>query len=410
MELSLRVKGLAESVTLKLNSKAVELSESGKQIYNLTAGQLPFRPPQGFIDAIRDELDFLKSYHYSPVAGFVDLRAKIVNHVEESRGINFSANELGGTEFDCVISNGAKHSISNILGAIVDPGDEVIIIAPHWISYPEMIKFCRGIPVIIHTSIFDVFTPPLHEIRKAISAKTKAIIINSPNNPAGVHYSNEWMSDFSDLLLEFPEVAVISDEIYFDVCYYDPKPTYFYQIKPELLKRTIIVDGISKAYAATGLRIGYCVGPKNICKGIENLQGQLTSCASSLIQRAMMNYNFANSTQFLIPVKDHLRDNATIIREKLKDNNLMKCWYQPVSALYFMIDFTQAPVFEKYQQGKNDKTDYAMRICEDMLNNLGVVIVPGTDFGMQNSARISLVPHKEVFSEAITKIVQFLNN
>ncbi len=409
MELSSRVKGMPESVTLKLNSKAMELAEKGLQVYNLTAGQLPFRPPQDFIDSIRSELDFLKSYQYSPVAGFVDLRKKIIQHVESARGINFSSDVLDGVDFDCVISNGAKHSISNILGALIDPGDEVIIIAPYWISYPEMIKFCRGTPVVVSSSIFDVFTPPLAEIKKAISEKTKAIIINSPNNPAGVHYSDEWMSEFADLLLEHPNIAVISDEIYFEVCYYDPKPTYFYQKKPELLKRTIIVDGISKAFASTGLRIGYCVAPKNICKGIENLQGQLTSSANSLVQRAMMNYNFSNSSQFLTPVKNHLRDNATIIREKLKDNDLMKCWYQPVSAFYFMIDFTQAPVFKKYQKDKTDTTDYSVQICEDMLNTLGVVIVPGTDFGMSNSARISLVLHKEVFSEAIEKIVKFMH-
>lgn len=407
MELSSRVRGMAESVTLKLNTKAMELSESGKQIYNLTAGQLPFRPPQTFIDAIRDELDFLKSYQYSPVAGFIDLRKKIMEHIEETRGIHFQDLD---EPFDCVISNGAKHSISNILGAIIDPGDEVIIIAPYWISYPEMIKFCRGTPIVVTSSIFDVFTPPLHEIRKAISEKTKAIIINSPNNPAGIHYSDEWMQEFADLLVEFPHVNVISDEIYFEVCYYDPKPTYFYQKNPELLKRTIIVDGISKAFASTGLRIGYCIGPKNICKGIENLQGQLTSSASSLIQRSMMNYDFNSSHQFLVPVKNHLRDNATVIREKLKEGHLMKCWYQPVSAFYFMIDFSQTPVFERYSKSRTDKNDYSVQICEDILNQLGVVIVPGTDFGMINSARLSLVLHKEAFSEAMDKLVGFLND
>ncbi len=406
MELSSRVKGMAESVTLKLNSKAMELAESGKQVYNLTAGQLPFRPPQAFIDAVRSELDFLKSYQYSPVAGFVDLRKKIIEHIETTREINFKSLD---EEFDCVISNGAKHSISNILGAIIDPGDEVIIIAPYWISYPEMIKFCRGIPVIVTSNIFDVFTPPLAEIRKAISEKTKAIIINSPNNPAGIHYSDEWMQEFAELLLENPHVSVISDEIYFEVCYYDPRPTYFYQKHPELLKRTIIVDGISKAFASTGLRIGYCVGPKNILKGIENLQGQLTSSANSLVQRAMMNYDFSSSSQFLVPVKNHLRDNANVIKEKLKEAHMMKCWYQPVSAFYYMIDFSQTPVFERYAENRKDKTDYSVQICEDMLNELGVVIVPGTDFGMTNSARLSLVLHKEAFSEAMDKIVQFLS-
>ena len=406
MELSSRVKGITESITLKLNTKAMELSESGKQVYNLTAGQLPFRPPQGFIDSIRSELDFLKSFQYSPVAGFIELRKKIIKHIEQTRGINFA--NLG-EEFDCVVSNGAKHSISNILGALVEPGDEVIIISPYWISYPEMIKFCRGVPIVVKSSIFDVFTPPLQEIRKVISPKTKAIIINSPNNPAGIHYSDEWMQEFADLMEEHPHVNIISDEIYFEVCYYDPKPTYFYQKNPELLRRTIIVDGVSKAFASTGLRVGYCVGPKNICKGIENLQGQLTSSANSLVQRAMLHYDFSSSSQFLVPVKNHLRDNANIIREKFKDADLMKCWYQPISAFYFMIDFTQTPMFEKYCTNPKDKTDHSVQICEDILNELGVVIVPATDMGMPNSARISLVLHKEAFAEAMDKLVSFFN-
>lgn len=405
MELSSRVKGISESVTLKLNSKALELTDSGKQVYNLTAGQLPFRPPLDFIEAIRSELDFLKSFHYSPVAGFIELRKKIINYIEESRGIHFGKLD---EDFDCVISNGAKHSISNVLGAMINPGDEIIIIAPYWNSYPEMIKFCRGNPIVVSSSIFDVFSPSLAEIKKAISSRTKAIILNSPNNPAGVHYSPEWMEEFAEILFENPQVSVISDEIYFEVVYYDPKPVYFYQKYPELLKRTVIVSGISKAFASTGLRIGYCVAPKSFCKGIENLQGQLTSSANSLIQRALVNYNFTQSTEFLTPVKNHLRENSIVIREKLKEANLLKCWYQPVSAFYYMIDFSQTPAINRYRKDKKDTTDYSYQMCEDILDQLGVVIVPGTDFGMPNSARISMVLQQQAFSEAMDKIVQFL--
>jgi aspartate aminotransferase len=409
MKLSSRVKGIPESVTLKLNSKALELQEQGKQIYNLTAGQLPFRPPLTFIDSLRSELDFLKSYQYSPVAGYLELRKKLLKHIEHSRGISFQNLD---TEFDCVISNGAKHSISNILGALIDPGDEVVIFSPYWISYPEMIKFCRGVPIVVQTNIYDMFTPNLNELKKVLSSRTKAVIINSPNNPAGIHYSDEWMSAFADLMEEFPDIAIISDEIYFDVYYYDPKPTYFYQKKPELLKRTIIVDGISKAFASTGLRIGYCVAPIQIAKAMENLQGQLTSSASSLVQRAMLAYDFDNAQDFLTPVKNHLRDNAIVIREKLKEHNLMKCWYQPTSAFYFMIDFTQAPIFKKYDVGDKESRqaigDYSVQICEDILNDTGVVIVPGTDFGLPNSARLSLVLHKEAFLEAMGKLMRYL--
>ncbi len=407
LKLSQRVSVIAESVTLKLNSRALLLQEEGKLVYNLTAGQLPFRPPQQFIDSIRSELDFLKSFHYSPISGFVELRKKLLKHTEHSRGVILRP-EL----FDVVISNGAKHSISNILGALIDHGDEVIVFSPHWISYPEMIKFCGGVPVFVQTNIFEVFTPNLNDLRKAMTSKTKAIIINSPNNPAGIHYSKEWMEEFANILMEYPEVAIISDEIYNEVYYYDPKPSYFYQCRPELLERTIIVDGISKAFASTGLRIGYCIAPINIVKAMENLQGQLTSSANSLIQRAMVLYNFENASEFLIPVKNHLRENSIIIREKLKEFNLMKCWYQPTSAFYFMIDFTQVPIFKFYQKKFKDVKkgkDYSMEICEDILNHTGVVIVPGRDFGLVNSARISLVLHKEAFQEAMSKLMVFLN-
>ncbi|MCK6595389.1 MAG: aminotransferase class I/II-fold pyridoxal phosphate-dependent enzyme, partial [Bacteriovoracaceae bacterium] len=264
----------------------------------------------------------------------------------------------------------------------------------------------------VQTNIYDMFTPNLNELKKVLSSRTKAVIINSPNNPAGIHYSDEWMSAFADLMEEFPDIAIISDEIYFDVYYYDPKPTYFYQKKPELLKRTIIVDGISKAFASTGLRIGYCVAPIQIAKAMENLQGQLTSSASSLVQRAMLAYDFDNAQDFLTPVKNHLRDNAIVIREKLKEHNLMKCWYQPTSAFYFMIDFTQAPIFKKYDVGDKESRqaigDYSVQICEDILNDTGVVIVPGTDFGLPNSARLSLVLHKEAFLEAMGKLMRYL--
>ena len=412
MKLSSRVKGIPESVTLKLNSKALELQEQGKQIYNLTAGQLPFRPPLTFIDSLRSELDFLKSYQYSPVAGYIELRKKLLKHIEHSRAISFQSI---GVEVDCVISNGAKHSISNILGALIDPGDEVIIFSPYWISYPEMIKFCRGVPISVQSNIYDVFTPSISELKKVISSRTKAIIINSPNNPAGIHYSDEWMGEFAELMIEYPEIAIISDEIYFDVYYYDPKPTYFYQKIPELLSRTIIVDGISKAFASTGLRIGYCIAPVELAKAVENLQGQLTSSPNSLVQRAMLTYDFDNAQDFLSPVKTHLRDNSIVIREKMKEFNLMKCWYQPTSAFYFMIDFTQTPIFKKYAINRsasegNGIVDYSVQVCEDILKDTGVVIVPGTDFGLPNSARLSLVLHKEAFSEAMSKLMAYLLN
>jgi len=405
MHTSSRVKDMQESITLKLNARAVELAEKGKTVFNLTAGQLPFRPMNEFVDLMRNELNFLKSFQYSPVVGFPDLRQKILKYVETSRGIDFSkVNE----SFDVVVSNGGKHAIANILGAMLDPGDEVIILSPYWISYPALIKFCRAVPIEVKSSVFDVFVPSLDDIKRAISAKTKAIIINSPNNPTGTHYSKEWMIEFGKLMLEHPDVNIISDEIYFELYYFDPKPFYFYQEFPELLKRTVIVDGISKTLASTGLRLGYCIAPKNLCKAIGILQGQTTSGANSLVQRALANFDFEKISEYLAPIKTHLRANSEIVREKFREKNLAQTWYQTLSAFYYIVDFSQSPVMNKFRTSKDDQTDYSEKICEVLLEEQGIAIVPGTDFGLANSARISLVLEKEAFKEAMERLVTFL--
>ena len=168
MELSSRVKKISESITLKLNSKATQMAAEGHKVYNLTAGQLPFRPMSEFVDLIRSESDFLKSFQYSPVAGYPGLKKKIIKNFEETRKVSLDSASTG-IEFDAVISNGGKHALTNILGCLIDHGDEAIIFSPYWVSYPEMIKFCGGVPVTVETSPFDIFIPSLGELESKIT-------------------------------------------------------------------------------------------------------------------------------------------------------------------------------------------------------------------------------------------------
>jgi aspartate aminotransferase len=402
MLLSSRVKGISDSITMKLNEKALELTEEGKVIYNLSGGQLPIKPLPEFIEKIHHQLNFLKSYQYSPSAGFLNLRKKLIKHVYESRHLPA---ELFEQDFDCIVSNGSKHSIYNALGAIIDPGDEVILLAPYWVSYPEMIKFWGGVPTVVKSNVFDAFVPAIDDIKKAMSSRTKAIIVNSPNNPAGVHYSENWMIDFAEFLKEYPELIIISDEVYSDISYFDPKPTYFYQADHSLLARTIIVQAISKTLASTGLRLGYLVGPLNLVEAISRIQGQTTSGPSSLIQRALMDFDFRYLESFLIPIKNHIRQNAATLREKFREANLGHCWYQSTSAFYFMIDFSRTPMFEKLDHDK----DHSYAIADELLNEEGITVVPGSDFGLVNTARIALVIEEIPFQEAVIKIVRYLN-
>ena len=404
MRISKRVSNISESITLKLNAIAVSMERDGQKVWNLTAGQLPFRPSNEFTEALRSELVFLSSFQYSPVTGFNDLKDKVLSYFEESRKVDVTDTH------SVLVSNGGKHSISNVLATLIDPDDEVVLLAPYWVSYPEMIKLYEGKSVIVSSTIYEEFHPSLDDIEKSITKKTRAIIVNSPNNPSGVHYSEKWMKDFSELMLKFPDIIIISDEIYFELSYFDPKPTYFYQYAPELLKRTIIIDGVSKNMALTGLRIGYSIAPKELTSAMARLQGQTTSGANSLIQKSLQAYNFNLIGDYLEPIKVHLRDNSRIVQEKFRENQLSQCWYQTKSAFYFLVDFQGSPVINKYKSEDGDTTDHSSQICSDLLEQFGVAIVPGIAFGVPNSARISLVPTKDFFTEAISKLVEFMKS
>lgn len=402
MHLSSRVIGIPESITMKLNEKAMALSEEGKVIYNLSGGQLPIKPMPEFIEKIHHQLNFLKSYQYSPSAGFPALRKKLLKNFHETRHLS---PDLFENDWDVVLSNGSKHSIYNALGAIVDPGDEVVLLAPFWVSYPEMIKFWGGIPAVVKSNVFDAFVPAIDDIRKVMTPRTKAIIINSPNNPSGVHYSEAWMRDFALFLKDYPELVVISDEVYSEISYFDPKPSYFYQVDHELLKQTIIIRAISKALASTGLRLGYAIAPKGVVDAMTRIQGQTTSGPNSLIQRALMDFDLNYIDTFLGPVRSHVRTNAATLREKFRVANLGHCWYQSTSAFYFLIDFSRTPMFTRFG---NDDLDHSYEISDELLESEGVAVVPGHDFGMPNTARISLVLEEIPFQEALGKIVKYL--
>ena len=407
MQLSSRVKETKASVTLKVNEKINKMSASGQHVYNMTSGQLSIKPAPEFISSLSKQLNFIKSYQYSPISGMGALRRKFLKYIEEKRDLSFEEAE---GDYDCAISNGSKHSLYNIFGAILNPGDEVVLFAPYWVSYPEIVKFWGGVPVYVKAHNFDAYTPAIEELKKVIGPKTKAIIVNSPNNPAGIHYTDEWMKDFAAFLKDYPDLMVVSDEIYSDLCYFDPKPKYFYQFNQKLLKQTIIVNGISKSLAATGLRIGYCIGPSKLTKAIGKIQSQTTSGPNSLIQRALIEFDFELLDNYFDPVKSQLRESAQFIRKSFRDVNLPHCYYQTNSSFYYLLDFSRMPFFKNWESvGNGANHDYSREIVEDILEKTGVALVPGTSFGYPNSARMSLTLEIEPFKEAITKLMEYIS-
>jgi aspartate aminotransferase len=405
--MSSRTKGLGDSITLQLNEKAQLLSEQGQFVYNLSAGQLPLKPPSEFIHHLKEECHFLKSFQYSPVQGFADLRQKILKRFFQER--DFIDDQLVTLEhYDVIFSNGSKQSIYIALGALIDPGDEVIVLAPYWVSYPEMIKFWGGVPVVVKTNAFDAFCPDIDDLKKVITPRTKAIILNSPNNPGGVHYPQQMMKSLGQVFKDYPEMWILSDEVYAEITYFDPKPFYFYQEFPELLERTLVFQSLSKMLASTGLRLGWTIAPKNVCRGMSKIQGQSTSGPNSLIQRALMDFDFSKLEDFLKPIKIHLRKNATTLREKLREADLSNLWYQSNSAFYFMLDFARTPCFSQFDLNQLTGEETKI-ICQEILDECGVLLVPGTDFGLPTCARLSLTLDEVPFTQAITRLIQFLH-
>lgn len=403
MQLSSRVKETKASVTLKVNEKINRMTASGEHVYNMTSGQLSFKPSSEFISAIAKQLNFLKSYQYSAISGMGKLRRKFLHYVEKKRDICFES--IPG-EYDCIISNGSKHSLYNVFGALLNPGDEVILFTPYWVSYPEIIKFWGGIPVIVKSHNFDAYTPAIEELEKGISAKTKAIIINSPNNPAGIHYTDKWMKDFAHFIKDYPDIMVVSDELYSDLYYFDPKPSYFYQFDKSLIKQTVIINGISKSFAATGLRIGYCIANTKLTKAMGKIQSQTTSGPNSLIQRALIEFNFDLLENYYDPVKEQLRQCAQIVRLAFRDTGLSHCYYQTNSSFYYLLDFSRMPFFKNWDGHETE--DLSKEIVEDILDKTGVALVPGSAFGYPNSARMSMTLEVEPFKEAIGKLMDYI--
>ena len=200
---------------------------------------------------------------------------------------------------------------------------------------------------------------------------------------------------------------VVTDEVYSELAYFDPAPTFFYQHDKELLKQTIIINGISKSFASTGLRIGYCIADARLTKAMAKIQSQTTSGPNSLIQRALIDYDFSAQENYFDEVKEQLRNSAQFLGEAFRGANLAHCFYQTTSAFYYLLDFSRMPIYEKFKDDKG--SDFSYEIVEDILDATCVALVPGSDFGYPNSARMSLTLDQTPFEEAITKLVEHLS-
>jgi len=391
--LSNRINNLAVSQTLAMAAKARELKSQGKDVIGLSLGEPDFNTPdfikEAAIKAIQDNYN-----SYTPVDGYVQLKKAIINKFERDNKLNYNLSQI-------VVSTGAKQSLSNIAAAFINPGDEVILPCPYWVSYRDIIKLNGGIPVEVKTSISSDFKISGEDLEKAITSKTKMLWFSSPCNPSGSVYSKSELREISDVLLKHPEIYVVSDEIYEHINFSGGHSSI--AAFDDMYDRTITVNGVSKAFAMTGWRIGYIGGPKWVARACNKMQGQVTSGANCIAQRAVITALQENPSKIHYMV-DEFKERRDLILGLLDNINGFKC-NKPEGAFYVFPDVSH--YFGKTIDGVtiNNASDMSMFLLEKAL----VATVTGDAFGNSNCIRISYAASKEQLIEAVSRIKNILN-
>ena len=386
--LSDRILNMAQSATLAMAAKARELRTEGKDIIGLSLGEPDFNTPDFIKDAAIQAIN--DNYNsYSPVDGYVDLKQAIITKFKRDNNLTYTPNQI-------VVSTGAKQSLANIAAVMTNKGDEVIIPCPYWVSYADLIKLNDGIPVEVETSIETDFKMTPAQLEAAITPNTKMIWFSSPCNPSGSIYSKEELRALADVLVKYPNIYVVSDEIYEHINYVGGHASMA-QFE-DMYDRTITVNGVSKAFAMTGWRIGYIGAPEKIARACNKMQGQITSGANCIAQRATITAlnESPSRVQYMI---DEFKVRRDLILGLLRDIEGFQC-NTPEGAFYVFPNITH--FFGKTLRGKtiNNASDFSMYLLEEAL----VATVDGESFGNPNCIRISYAASQEQIIEAIKRI------
>lgn len=390
--LSKRINAMATSATLAMAAKARELREEGKDIIGLSLGEPDFNVPEFVKEAAINAVN--ENYHsYTPVDGYGDLKNAIITKFKRDNHLNYSPNQI-------VVSTGAKQSLANLAMVLLNEGDEVLLPAPYWVSYSDISKLAGGIPVEIPTSIESDFKITPESLKAAITPKTKMMIYSSPCNPSGSVYSKEELRALADVLVDYPHIIVISDEIYEHINFTDNHASM--AVFEDMYDRTVVVNGVSKAYSMTGWRIGYIGAPEWIARACNKMQGQITSGANCIAQRATITAleNPPSKIQYMI---DAFKERRKLILGLLSEIPGFKT-NQPQGAFYVFPDISY--YFGKELNGTkiNNASDLSMYLLE----KANVATVTGDAFGSPNCIRISYAASDEDIIEALKRIKKAL--
>ncbi len=385
---SKRLASLSASQTIAMNQKSREMKDRGLDIINLSVGEPDFPTPDHIKTAAKKAIDDNYSF-YAPVPGYPDLRKAICKKFKDENHLEYTPEQI-------VVSTGAKHSIANVLLCIIDKGDEVIVPAPYWVSYVEQVKIGEGVNVIVDTTFENEYKMTPAQLEQAITPKTKALILCSPSNPTGGVYTHEEMKALADVLRKYPEVIIISDEIYEHINFIG-QHTSIAEF-PGMPERTVVVNGVSKGYAMTGWRIGYLGGPLWIAKACNKLQGQMTSGATSVAQRAAL-AALEGDQACVAEMNAAFRRRRDLVLGRLSGIAGIKC-ATPGGAFYVFPDMSA--FYGKSANGQ--KIAGSMDLCMYLLEKGLIATVPGEAFGAPDNIRISYANSDENLVKAMDRL------
>jgi len=390
--LSQRVRSLSPSATVAMNQKTRDLQAKGIDIINLGVGEPDFNTPDHIKAAAKKAIDDNFSF-YPPVTGYPDLKKAVVEKFKRENNLDFTSEQI-------IVSSGAKHSITNALLALVDKDDEVIVPAPYWVSYLELVKLCEGKPVVIEGKFENNFKITPAQLEKAITPKTKAFLICSPSNPSGAVYSQSELRAFAELLHKHPRIMILSDEIYEHINFIGGHQSIAQF--PELKEQVAVINGVSKAYAMTGWRIGYMGAPLWLVKACDKLQGQMTTAATTIAMKAAA-AALTSSQECVTEMNKAFIRRKNLVVKLLRDIEGLKV-YEPEGAFYVF------PVI-KYYLGKSvngKQISTATDLCLFLLEEAHISTVPGEAFGDPDCLRISFANSDENLVEAMKRMREAL--
>jgi aspartate aminotransferase len=386
MKLAARVGQVTPSLTLAIDAKAKAMKASGVDICSFSAGEPDFDTPEHIKTAAKVALDAGKT-RYGPAAGEPKLKEAIANKLKTDNNLDYKAENI-------LVTNGGKHSLFNLMLALLDPGDEVIIPAPFWLSYPEMVKLAAGVPVIVKTDAKSHYKITPEQLRAAITPKTKLFVLNSPSNPTGMVYSPDEIKALAEVIVE-NDILVVSDEIYEKILYDGAEHVSIGSLGDEIFARTIISSGFAKAYAMTGWRIGYLAAPIELIKAATTIQGHSTSNVCTFAQYGAI-AALESSQDCVAEMLQAFTQRRQFILERINSIPGLIC-PKPDGAFYVFADISQTGLS-------------SLEFCDGLLQTQQVAVIPGIAFGANDCIRLSYATSLEIIEKGMERLYKFVRS